>query len=270
MSTFSWVLIVVGVFLVLYAAASMLRRPGGEGRGRRESLGCFFILVAGVVWGIALSRFLGSRWAGWRLGFALALLLPALASLLSPGRGRVVASVVVLTFAVLLGVSAVPVLWEKVHPSRSSASLAELDAAVLDLQDRIEQAGAYVETLRRARADLKGEVARLSYDDFDDLAADPAALALVEEWSEVDAMLVRTEQWMTEAAQTLERTKSARRRLRRVEQGEEVTGVAASEEELAEILQDARAEQSPVGPATVEEYAARERLRKLFEAEFGD
>jgi hypothetical protein len=247
----------------------MLRRPSGDGRKRPESLGCLFILIAGAVWSIALARFLESPWAGWRLGFALALLLPALAALFSPGRGRLIVSVVVLTFAVLLGASAVPVLWSKVNPRPSTATLADLDEAILDLRGRIGQAGEYVATLRDDRADLRDRVRRLNYESFDELASDPSALALVEEWSEVDAMLMRTERWLAEARDTLERTESARRRLRRIEEGEAVTGVEADEEELARILAEARAERSPSGPATVEEYAARERLRELFEAEFG-
>jgi hypothetical protein len=269
MSTFSWVLAAVGLFLVLYAAASMLRRPRGERRRRRESLGCFFVPIAGVVWSIALSRFVDDHWAGWRLGFALAFLLPAVAALLSPGRGRVILSVVVLTFSVLLGASAVPVLWQKVHPSRSSVMVGELDGAILDLEDRIEQATGYVEDLKDDADGLKARVGQLGYGSFDDLAANPDALSLLEEWSEVDAMLVRTEKWLADAGRTLDRTKAARRRMRRLEEGEAATGVPVTQEEVSSILGEVRAEGSPPGPATVEEYAAREHLRELFETEFG-
>jgi chromosome segregation ATPase len=181
----------------------------------------------------------------------------------------VILSIVVLTFAVLLGASAVPVLWQKVHPSRSASKVAELDAAILDLQDRIEQTADYVTRLRDERTDLKGRVGELGYRDFDALADHPEALALLEELSEVDTMVVRTEKWLADARQRLDRTRAARRRMRRLEEGEAATGVPVTDEEVSRILDEVRAGGSPPGPATVEEYAAREHLRELFETEFG-
>ena len=80
----------IPLVLILLAGVVFLLRPAPEGRKRRESLGCGFVLVAGLVWSFVLTRYLGERSAGFRLGFGLAFVLPALVAILRPGRRPIV------------------------------------------------------------------------------------------------------------------------------------------------------------------------------------
>ncbi len=266
MSTFSLVLLVVGVFLLANALLSLLR----PGRGRKhESIGCGFTLLAGLVWGIALGRYLDDGWAGLRLGFAFAFVLPALATLLHPGRGRVVAAIVMLTFAVIVGASALPKLWSKVAPSKSSATAADVGKAVEELGVRIAETEQYLTQLIDGRRDVKALLASLGHGDFESIAGDPKGYALLQELADVDRLAGGSERWLVEARADLARMEVAERRLARIAQGEEVTGVEVDESEIARILQEARTGPQVAKPITVEEHVEREALRDLFEAEFG-
>ena len=195
MSTFSLVLLVVGLFLVAYAVAMIFSRRAGEGGHRRETLGCGFTLLAALVWGVALGRYLGNWSAGMRLGIACALVLPALATLVQPRRGRVLASAVLLTFAVILGASAVPVLWVRVRPPRPAAAVQEAKSARKQLQQIIEDneqkiadTQQHLATLADDRARLRRDVRALGYSNFDTISSNPGGLSLLQELAEVERL----------------------------------------------------------------------------------
>jgi drug/metabolite transporter (DMT)-like permease len=115
MSLTSRVMLAVGLLLVAYAALAVAGRTGRDGRPR-QSLGCGFALAAGVVWGVALSRYLGDWWVGMRLGIAFAIVLPALVMLARPDLGRLLVVVVVLCAAAVLAVPAWPRLQQRLSP----------------------------------------------------------------------------------------------------------------------------------------------------------
>ncbi|MFO7958087.1 MAG: hypothetical protein R6X33_13425 [Candidatus Brocadiia bacterium] len=268
MSTFSWILVVVGVFLVLYAALVLLRGIGKSERRGRHSLGCGFVVLAGVVWGIALAQYMGSWWTGLRLGLGLALVLPALTTLAHPGRGGVVFSVVLLTMAVILAAPLLPRLWDRAWPGRSASRARELEQAARTLRGRIEGTESYIEELRADRRRLRDEIEEKGYTDFADVEKDPEGYALLEELAEVDRLMHEARAWLEDARETLERTRVASRRLERLAGAEEATGVEVSDEEIREVLAEVEATPAEPGPTTVEEHVERERLKELFEEEF--
>ena len=266
MSAFSLVLLVVGVFLLASALMSLLR--SGHGR-KQESMGCGFTLLAGLVWGIALGRYLDDGSAGLRLGFAFAFVLPALATLRHPGRGRMVGAIVMLTFAVIIGASALPKLWSRMAPSKSSATAADVAEAVEELGVRIDETEDYLADLNDGRRDVRALIASLGHSDFESIAGDPKGYALLQELADVDRLAGGSEQWLVEARADLDRMEVAARRLARIARGEEVTGVEVDEAEIARVLQEARAGPRLTPTITVEEHIEREALRDLFDEEFG-
>ncbi len=268
MSTFSWVLVVVGGFLVLYAALVLLRGIGRADRRGQHSLGCGFVLLAGVVWGFALAQYVGAWWTGMRLGIGLALVLPALTALARPARGGVLFSVVLLATAVALAAPAMPRLWERARPGRTAAMVRELEQAADSLLARIENTEAYISQMRQERRGLSERIRRAGYGEFAEIAGDPEGYALLVELAEVDRLIEQSEAWLRRAQDTMARTRAAARRLSRLAGAEDATGVEVAEEEIREILAEIEATPAAPGPATVEEHVERERLRELFEAEF--
>ena len=107
MSTFGWIMLALGLFLVLYTVAFLVRPKGSTGR---DGLGCGFVLLAGLVWSIALAQYVGSRGAGLRLGFGAALILPALVALFKAGRARIVPAALCFIAGILVASSALPAL----------------------------------------------------------------------------------------------------------------------------------------------------------------
>ncbi|MFW6162204.1 MAG: hypothetical protein ACODAJ_05500 [Planctomycetota bacterium] len=268
MTTFSWILLAVGAYLVLHAAIVMFRAGRGGGDTSRETLGCGFILIAALVWSIALARWLDDASAGARLGIALALLLPVLATLLGGNRRRLVASIVLLTLAILIGASSVPVLWDKLHPPRTRVTLEKVDAALGRLDTQIANTQAYLGRLAEDRERLKEEIRTLGYADFSALAADPRGYALLQELDEIDRLERAARGRLTHHAALLGRLKTARRRLRR-RLDAEASGIEVEDAELDAILAEARREPTTsLAPATVEEHVERQRLQDLFQREF--
>jgi hypothetical protein len=266
-SPLSLALAVVGLFLAVYAVVLLLgRAPEGAAR-RRASLGCGFVLLAGIVWGIGLGTYLEDRWAGLRLGFAAALLLPALATLLHRGRGRTAAAAVALGLAVLLGASALPGVWSRLKPSRPVSSAEDVRAARKDLEERVRMTEDHVERLEEDREDLKERVEEFGYGEFEQVAQDAAAYGMLKELAEVDRMLTESRRWLEQARHNVEQLGMAERRIERLARGEEAMGTEAEPAEIERILREARTP-PPSGPITVEEHVEREQLRRLFEEEF--
>ena len=84
---------------------------------------------------------------GLRLGMALAFVLPALVTLTHRQRGRVLAAIVLLTAAVVLGASALPRLWARIKPSRPQARMQELRLTIADLKEHINKTEDHIEAL---------------------------------------------------------------------------------------------------------------------------
>jgi len=266
MSTFEWMLVAVGGFLVLSAVGTLFR-AGKDGERRKESIGCGFMFVAALFWGVALARYLGDWSAGMRLGVALALLLPVLATLVNRRGGRMLASIVLLTAAVALGASAVPKLLEHLRPPRWEVTLGRTQAAVADLGKQIESTRAYIKKLGAERDALKRKIRELGFTNFAAIANDPRGFALLTELGEVDRMAAAAQARLVEREALLLRMEAAERQIRRRADAQ-ATGVEFDETEIAAILDQAKRPPAELGPATVEEHVARERLKQLFEREF--
>lgn len=267
MSILSLSFVVVGLFLAGYAMVLLFGRSEENARGRREGLGCGFVLLAGFVWGLSFGWYLDDRWTGLRLGFAVALLLPAVATLLQPGRGRTLVAALTLGFAVLLGASALPGLRSALSPSQPAATAQQVHQTMGELQDATEDTEDYIDQLRHEREDLKERLRARGYADFDALAEDPTAYAMLEELAELNRLIEKSEQWLSDARQNLERLRVAERRIDRLARGELAMGIEVDPEEVNRILREARTP-PPSGPTTVEQHVQREELRDLFQSEF--
>ena len=264
MSTFSWVLMAVGAYLVLHAAL-VLSRSGKEGEDKKkESLGCGFVVLAAAFWGIALARYLDDWKSGLQLGVAFALILPVVATLMGRRRGRVVASVVLLTIAVVLGAPALPKLFSRFKPTRSRITVQRVQEAVADLEGQISSSRAYIEKLAKEREALRTKVRALGFADFAAISKDPNGYALLKELEELDRVMATAQQRLEEQNALLPRMQAALRRITRMADAES-TGVELDEKEIENVLEEARRKPVDLGPATVEEHVEREKLKKLFE-----
>lgn len=268
MSLFAIVAAAVGVFLAAYATVLLFtgRKPGEE---HREKVGCGFMLVAGLVWGYALGNYLNSLWAGMRLGLALALLLPALATLLHPARGRVLSAIVALTLAALLGGSVAPRLWERLNPSDAEATARKLEQRVQNVRSGIQETRGKLNRLREDRREVKQRIERLGHADFESLAADAAGYAMLKELAELDRLIPALEDWLAKAQDKLDRLEVAERRFERLAEVESATGTPIEQTELEEMLEEMEPPPRAAAPATVEEHVEREDLRRLYQREFG-
>lgn len=267
MSPFRWGMTIAGAFLVLYAALNLLGAKGGENK-RRSALGCGFVPLAGLVWGYVLRGFLGEFWPGMRLGMAFALVLPALAALANPGRRGVVAAGVMLVLAVVLGAGEVDRLFDRLGTSRPGRSVREVSATLEKAREHAQTTKQHVEDLEDSRKGLRKKVAALGFDDFELLAADPAAYALLTELGEVDRLLDAGRARLERLRSDVPQLESALRRLERFAEAESATGEPVDEAEIEQIVERLRADVAEPAPVTVEEHMQREALRALFEGEF--
>ena len=266
MSLFSRVMLAVGLFLVVYAVLALSGRTARKGR-RGKSIGCGFTVVAGVVWGIALWQYLGDWWAGMRLGIAFAMLLPVLSTLARPEPGRVLAAVVLLSFTVLIGASAFPKLYHRLSPSRPEATVQQVESTLSELRQRIDDTSGLIDRLSGDRRDLRAALSKLGYTSFEQVAADQNAYAKLRELADVERLLSDSTDRLAAMRETADRLESALRRLQRLAQAETATGQEVDRAEMASILEEARRQEPPQGPATVEEHVQEEQLRQLFERE---
>lgn len=270
MSAFAWAMLALGLFLVLYTVAFLLR-PASDGRARRDSLGCGFVLLAGIVWSVALTNYLGERNAGMRMGFGCALILPALVALFKPGaRRRIVPAAVLFIVAILLASSALPKLRARMRPTAKAADIGELRLIGQDLQVRIGKAQTYVASLERDEIEVRRKLSAKAYADFEAAADDPEGMRLLRELAEIKRLRGITEARLAQDRLSRERIESATRRAERLAQAETIAGDAVSDSEIAAILREASQAAEPSGPATVETHLERGQLAELFNKEFGD
>jgi hypothetical protein len=266
MSLFSRVMLVAGLFLVAYAVLALARRPADGGR-RGQSIGCGFAVMAGLVWGIALAHYLGDWWAGMRLGFCFAMLMPALATLVRPNAGRVVAALVLLSLAVVLGAPAFPKLYQRLRPPASQATVREVESTLKDLRQRIDDTSALVERLSGEGKGLRQQLAALGYTSFEQVAADQKAYAKLRELADVERLLSDSTGRLAAMQNSADRLDGALRRLQRLAETESATGEQVDRAEIASIMEDARRQEPQQGPATVEEHVEQEQLKQLFDTE---
>ena len=265
MSLFSRIMLAVGLFLVVYAVLALSGRTKRKGRGG-QSIGCGFALMAGVVWGIALSHYLGDWWAGMRLGVAFAMLLPVLATLLRPEPGRVLAAVVLLSLAVVVGASAFQ-LYHRISPSPPEATVQQVQSTLTELRKHIDDTSALIERLTGDRADLKKALGAFGYTTFEQARADDKAYAKLRELADVERLLSDARDRLATLKDDADRLESAVHRLERLAQAQSATGEKVDSAEIAVIMEDARREEPEQGPATVEEHVQEEQLKQLFDTE---
>lgn len=261
---FAGAMMLVGLFLVLYTVVFLLRAPDGSGK-RRDSLGCGFVLLAGLVWSVALSQYLGDRSAGFRLGFAFAFVLPTLVAILRPGRRGIVGPAILLVCAVLLGATALPGLRARIRPSKGAATLQNLEATTEELRSKTAAAERYLEQLKTDRTRLAAEVRKSRHKDFDSIAADEQGMLLLKELAEVEGLIVSSETRLARYRADSGRMEAALRRIRRLAAARNVTGEYPDRAEVERILEEAFRPDSGGTPVTVEAHVEREELRALFE-----
>jgi hypothetical protein len=264
MSLFAMAMLGLGLFLVLYTIAFLLR-PAKEGAGaKKDSLGCGFVLLAGLVWSLALANYLGERGAGFRLGFGGALLLPALVTIFRPGRKRIVHAAVLFVMAVMLASSAFPKLKKRMSPGTAVSRLEEMRTVAQTAGSRVELAKGLMKELDADRAKLVSSIKAKKAGDFNDASKDAEVMRMLKELAEIDHLKARTREKLKTDRSALERIESAIRRAERLEKAGELTGETVSETELSAIIEDARSPADSDIPSSVETHLERAQLEDLY------
>ncbi|MDP6631134.1 MAG: hypothetical protein QGH42_11570 [Kiritimatiellia bacterium] len=265
MTIFAIAMLGLGLFLVLYTIAFLLR-PAADGTGtKKDSLGCGFVFLAGLVWSLALTSYLGDRGAGFRLGFGGALILPALVAIFRPGRKRIVHAAVLFVVAVILASSASPKLKKRIRPDAALTRLEEMRSAEQDVSARVEKARLLAKELEADRATLAREVKSRGVADFEAAAKDPDLMRLLKELAEIDRLQALTRGKLEYDRAASERIASAIRRVERLERAGELTGESVSRTELNAIIEEARNPADVGIPSSVETHLERTRLETLFD-----
>jgi hypothetical protein len=264
MNVFAIAMLGLGLFLVLYTIAFLLR-PAKEGSGaKKDSLGCGFVLLAGLVWSFAFTSYLGDRGAGFRLGFGCALVLPALVAIFRPGHKRIVHAAVLFIVAVILASSALPKLKQRMNPGEALSRLEEMRNVQLEVGVRVEKAKALARELEADRTKLVRELQAKGAGDFEAASKDPEIMRLLKELAEIDHLQSVTREKMEHDATALDRIASAVRRVERLEKAGELTGETVSPTELNAIIEDARTPADAGIPSPVESHLERARLEALY------
>ena len=102
MSVLDWAMLAAGLLLFLNAVRLSFGGERGDGDNKKRSLGCGFGLVASLVWAYSFQKLFGSWWSGFRLSVGIALILPAIAAIANPDRGRLIRALVALIVGALL------------------------------------------------------------------------------------------------------------------------------------------------------------------------
>ena len=258
MTMFGWAMLALGLFLVLYTVAFMVRPKAG---GSKDKIGCGFVLLAGLVWSIALTQYLDSSSAGVRLGFGIALILPALAALFRGGRNRIIPAAICFIVAILIASSALPLLKERAFPTQSKVEALTASKRLETLRLQIQKRESHLNALRAADSRLKAELKALQIADFEAAMADPEAKRVIEELAEVKRLWAAAEPKLDAERAALKKLESDQRRAQRRAQGDAL----ARQGEDIDGLSEAMTEDDITSPATVEDYAEREAMRDIFE-----
>jgi hypothetical protein len=261
MNVLGWAMLALGFFLVLYTVAFLVRK----GESGREKLGCGFVLLAGLVWSIALTQFVGSSQHGLRLGFGAAFVLPALAALFKGGRKKIVPAAVFFIAGILLASSSLPALKERVAPSKARTTALDMSKGVQALRSRIQKRDEHLASLRAADARLKGEIKRLDVTDFEAAMSNPEARRVIEELSEVTRLRKSAEANQDSDRIALKKLESELRRAERRAQADAMVQAEEQDEKLDALLSEVTADDGMVSPSTVEAYSEREAMRTLFD-----
>lgn len=261
MRPFGWAMLALGLFLVLYTVAFLVRK----GQSDRDKLGCGFVLLAGLVWSIALTQFVGSSQDGLRLGFGAAFVLPALAALFKGGRKKIVPAAVFFIAGILLASSSLPALKGRVAPSKARTTALDMSKGLQALRGRIQKRGEHLASLRAADGRLMGEIKRLEVTDFEAAMSNPEARRVIEELSEVKRLRKAAEAKQDADQIALKKLESELRRAERRAQADAIVQAETKDEKLDALLDEVTADDELVTPSTVEDYSEREDMRALFD-----
>lgn len=261
MKTFPLILAIVGACFVLYAVAKLAR----SGRARDQSLGCSFTFLAAIIWGLAFTLQLASIWDGTRLGFGLALVLPALAALAHPRRKNLVGALVLLGVALILAGPVIPKAIDNWTPTERAKIVKDLEHVQKDLEQRIEKTENYLDELRSDADDLSARVIDTGYADFDELIEDAAALRTLQELHEVKLLQAQAKKRLAAYRDSLDDVESAIRRAKRLVRARKALDQDARLPDAGAIRAEINETSRELGPITVEERIDRETLRGLFE-----
>lgn len=267
MSIFSGAMLALGLVLIVYTVLLLLRPDPGSGR-KRESIGCGFVVVAGLVWGLGFRVLLNDGDAGMRLGIGLAFVLPTVAALLRRGRGGILLPLVLLFCAILLSASAVPRLIAWTRGDHPGNVVQRLENTARETRKDLAEAVRHRDRLAADRIRLTGRIRESGYEDFASISKDPAGYELLKELGDVDRLSRAADERLATLRAERDRLEDALRRVERLVDSEKVTGKRADRAEIRRIVDDSLLGEEEGAPATVEEHVKRGELQELFEREF--
>jgi len=175
LSTSAALLMLLGAVLAVIAFAALLEPPRPRTGRRPHRAGYLFVLLTGLAWTGCFGLYMGDRATGMRLGFFFALLVPAVTGCLRSHGRQLIVALVSLSAAIIIGAPALPKLIKRMHPGRSTASITQINKAMVVLNERIEETGKQRRQLTSIGKRLRKDMRRRRNQDFDDIMSDAQA-----------------------------------------------------------------------------------------------
>ena len=256
-------LYMTGLLLFVIAAGSLFT---GKDSAKKRQLGCGFGLMAGAVWTFALQQATGSWIDAARLAGGFVLVLGLIHAFRAEGGARPVRAAGFFIAAFML---AAPVLYKmvaRVVPTEENRRTGGLEERVQDVRDRLSAIDAELVDLQSRRAEVRADIAGLGHDSFDALRADPKGVPLLRELAKVDETIAAAQNSANALREALPQLEE---QLRRATSGGASVGEGVATSDGAGSASDALGgDYEREAVRTIEELAAEEELRDLFESEF--
>lgn len=261
MNGWTTALLAAGLFLVLYAILLLTRQKGEASNDKK--LGAGFAILAAIIWGLAFGRLLQDFWFGIRLGFALAMLLPAIGMLVRPRKRGVLSAMIFLMIAVGVGLPAVNELWSRIAVATQPNSVREIENALSQVSNHIEKSEKQLQTLQRDRKAVAEELRDFGYTSLESVEEDSEALLRLNELAEIERLQGALKEHLVLLQNKQKQLQVGLRRAQRLDGTEKAAGESLLDIDVEKIMQEIESSALPERAVTVEEHMQRREKQEL-------
>lgn len=266
LSTASALYLILGAVLAMIAFAALLEPPRPATGRRPHRIGYVLTVLAALAWTACFGAYMRDRAIGTHLALFFALLVPAVAGAIRPDKRQYFVSLVFLCIALVFGVPALPRLVDRVRPSRASASITQIGAAMVELNERIQTTGNMRRKLVAQVRNLRRLVAARQHEEFEDIEDDAEGYRLLGGLALQQEVLARTEDHLLLLHDDKNALVSEHRRLRRLPlEGREDAESSITIAALSAFMENTRIPPWEEAKGASPSEVSRDYMRRLFE-----
>ena len=243
--------------LLLYALRVLTQKKDPDRPGASAQLGCGYFFLACLLGGLASRDLVGGWFNAARVAAGIFLIAPAVGALTRPHVSRLLLGVIGIVLAILIAGPVLQSTWSDIEEGRETGPRIELEEALGQLEETRAETSTEVEKSSSRALELKALIENTGHASFQELSADPEAMAWLEELELMQARIQLGEGQLAELEAKIE---EARVLLAQLDSEQTDTSDAGSTIEIPQV--------TPMTP--VEEYARQKELEVLYEEQFGD